>query len=328
MKKILITGITGQLGRALIKRLPETNRPVVCFIRKPEDQYSIDLSGCKVLNADITDRDGLFKHIQKLRGEIDTVVHMATVGLGSLERDLLSTIYRGSINIYDFANEIQCPKFIYFSSIAAAGWVPPGRDYIDESYIPRKRRLCTFGKTKFDTERKLLHLARGSFTKVIVLRPGNIYGPPKLSFIKFVVELLREKKRVFYHRAKKSVMWGPVYIDDVIDCVFKLLNEKSFNNRAYFLTGPEVVTLEDITRVISPLVNVPLRELELDTFGKLHFTARRTYDFIRALIGRPPFPNFVHSNERLQRDFGFIPKVTLAKGLPGTIDWALKKGVL
>lgn len=317
------------MGTALAERLAERRMPVVCFVRKPEDRHRPDLKDFKVLNADITERETVFRYRGDLDGKVGTIVHMASLGDSAPRRELFKTILKGTSDLYDFANEIRCPRFIYFSSILAAGWVPKGKQYVDEDYISSPRRLCYYGKMKLEAERKLIGSSRINFTKTVVLRPGNIYGRPKLSFVKFIVGLLKGRNKVFYQRAKDSVMWAPVHTQDVIDCIFMLLGKKSFNNQVYFLTSQEIAALKDICRIISGTIDFPLSEMDqLNPREKGELALHRAIDTLRSILGRPSFPNFIYSNEKMKKDFGFVPKVNLEEGIAETIRWAKKEGLL
>ena len=326
---ILITGITGQLGMALSKRLNERKERVVCFIRKPRNEYPRDFGGLELLEADLTDRRAVFAYAKQLKDRIGTVVHMAGLPDGHPRKVLRENIYEASISMYEFANEIGCPKFIYLSSILAAGPVPHDRAFIDEGFDPPSSRLCYFGKMKLKTEKKLKELSDHSMTKTVMIRPGNIYGQPKLSFIKFVSRLIMKRNRVFYQRAKRSAMWSPVHTQDVIDCIFRLLDESAFDGKTYFLTAGRKVTLEEVTGIICDALGVPLADMEeLTSFEKGHLALRKAIDFCRGLSGRPSFPDYVYSNDSIRRDLGFLPKVGLRDGIIETVDWAKNEGLL
>lgn len=328
MKRILITGITGELGSALARRIKTSRIPATCLIRNSTKKTLTGLDGCEILNVDITNREDIFKNSAALRGKIDTIVHLASARAGFPKKEIHDTIYNGSVNLYDLAEDIKCRKYLFFSSILAAGWAPHGIGCIDEKFTPSKERLSYFGKIKLETEKKLLELSKDGFTKIIILRPGNIYGPPKMSFISFIVEILKKRKKIFYQRAKNSVMWTPIYIQDVIDCVFRLLEEDAFNNETYFLTGSEIATVERLSSIVSNAIGIRLENLEIPSCEKWRLSLRIALDSLRGFVGRPSFPNFIYSSKKITDDFGFIPKVNLTDGIPLTIEWASKRGLI
>ena len=108
-KQILVTGITGQLGSALSRRIIAQGRKCAVFLRREGNPYAVDLKHFKVFTADITKRESLFTHANELRGKVDTIIHMASARGSSGKKLLFDNIVCGSVNLYEFANEIRCP---------------------------------------------------------------------------------------------------------------------------------------------------------------------------------------------------------------------------
>jgi nucleoside-diphosphate-sugar epimerase len=124
-------------------------------------------------------------------------------------------------------------------------------------------------------------------------------------------------------------MWSPVHTQDVLDCVFRLLEEQEFNNKTYFLAAGRKVTLEEITHIMCDILGVARSSMEeLSYFEKGHLALRRAVDSCREILGRPSFPDHAYSNEGLKRDFGFSPKVDLREGIKETIEWARRENKL
>ncbi len=328
---ILVTGITGELGRALRKRI-ETDFPgrqIFCFIRKPAGSYGTDWKGITPLEADLTCRSALFAHAAALSGRIDTLIHMASVRDKAPQRQLQACIFDGTRDLYEFAAQIGCPKFLFLSSILAAGWVYPHEKPLEENAPAQENRLCAFGKMKRATENWLLERAASHSPKVTVLRLGNVYGEPKLSFIAFVASLLRQNRTVFYRRAKDSVMWSPIHTQDVIDALFLLTRQRSFTNRVYFLTGAQQLNLAQLAGLVAP--ELGLRTDTLDSLKGAHkaeYAIRRLYDLARRATGRPSFPDFRFCTRRIQDELGFTARCPLEEGIPETIRWARRDGLL
>lgn len=326
---MLITGITGELGSALAEVLLERNVPTACIIRKDRGEYGLNLGCFRVFKADITDREGLFECVDKLRGKVSAVVHMASARRDRSESELYKTIVDGTLHLYDFAMEVGCTKFLYFSSTFAAGGVPRGLSYIDETFTPKKNRLGYFGRMKLVAEEELLSLSKDNITKVIILRAGNIYGPPtKLSFIRIVADIINKRDKVLYHRAKHSVIWSPIFIQDAIELILKLLNEKEFNNQVYFLTGSEVVELDLLIKILMDEMRIPGKDMELGFGTKCQFILKKLVDYFRYAVNSPSFPNSVYSNNKLMNDFGFTPKIGVREGVVFTYRWARANGMI
>lgn len=328
MSCALFTGMTGQLGMPLSKRLREEKIPVACIVREGSAVPGGRLDGFSVLRADIRDREAVRALAGGLRGNVGVLVHMASVGPGSSREDLFKTIVSGTLNVYDLARETGCPRFLFLSSIAAGGWARRGEGAIDESTRIDGSRLAYFGRMKLEAERLLFERARSGGPAVTAIRIGNVYGPPKLSFIKTVASILKERNRIYYHRAKDSIPWAPVYIGDVLDCIMALVKRDPYDNRAYYLTGPDRPTLGELCRAVSDAAGISLRGLDLDAVAGAHLAVRRAIDAVRAASGRPSFPDMVFSTERIRADLGIEPKTRLSDKLRPTVEWALSEGLL
>src|SRR3989338_11379694 len=108
----LITGITGELGTALVENLIERKIPAVCIVLKDEKDYDLNLSHFKILKADITDKGSLLKYAQELKGNVHTLIHMASARRDRPENEQYKSIVEGSLYLYDFAKEIGCQKYL------------------------------------------------------------------------------------------------------------------------------------------------------------------------------------------------------------------------
>ncbi|GEM_PF-5927856 len=325
MNDVLFTGITGRLGIPLQGALRKRGISVACIIRRDAKEYACDLGGFKLLRADIASKESMAGIEGEIKGKVETTVHMATVGINSREEDMRKTIVEGSANVFRCAESSGCRNFLYLSSIAAAGWALPGEGPIDERSAIDKRRLGRFGRMKREAEERLLGMSGRSAMKTIVLRLGNVYGPPtKLSFVKPIWEMLKRRDRLYYNRIKNSCMWSPVYIDDVIDCILMLIERGLFSDGVYFLTGDENPRVEAIAGMMAAMISIRIEDMRLRRRDLAYFSLRKLPDLVRGCLRNPSFPDFAYSNERLKKVLGYIPKVGLEDGLKRTLKWAIE----
>lgn len=111
MSKILVTGASGLIGRAMAVSLAE-NHEVVCMSR---NHPGLDLPWAR-------GEFGSFEDLQKLNGEnIEAVVHLAAVTGGCLERDGVMVNVEGTRCLMRYLMDHGCKKFVNASSIAAIG---------------------------------------------------------------------------------------------------------------------------------------------------------------------------------------------------------------
>lgn len=171
---VLVTGATGFIGLALVKRLSAAGLRVRCFARPGSDVSRLP-PGVEVCRGDLL--DGLsFETAMKGVGR---VWH-----LGALVRPRGFLVSRkkqveafNSLNaaatgrLALAAARAGVKRFIYFSSIAALG---PGENLRDDS---PPRPVTLYGRSKLAGETALKEAAGATGLNYIILRPSMIYGP-------------------------------------------------------------------------------------------------------------------------------------------------------
>ena len=112
MSKILVTGASGFIGRALATSL-SAQHDVVCMSRNNPE---VDLQWVR---GDF----GVFEDLLQLKGlPIDAVVHLAAVTSGCTERTAMMVNVEGPRCLMRYLMDAGCRKFVMASSIAAVGF--------------------------------------------------------------------------------------------------------------------------------------------------------------------------------------------------------------
>lgn len=112
MGKILVTGASGLIGRAMVADLNDTHDVVALSRRRPgpEDPWI----------------QGSFAHFEDLftldDHAFDAVIHLAAVTGGCAERDGILVNVEGTRCLMRYLSERGCRKFVLASSIAAVGF--------------------------------------------------------------------------------------------------------------------------------------------------------------------------------------------------------------
>jgi len=112
MSAILLTGASGFIGKALATSLARTHEVIAISRRKP------DVAGITWLRGEF----GSFEDLRALGArKIDTVVHLAAVTGGCLERDGVLVNVEGTRCLMRALMDRGCNKFVMASSIALIG---------------------------------------------------------------------------------------------------------------------------------------------------------------------------------------------------------------
>lgn len=147
--KVLITGCNGFVARNVIRELSHQYD----FIGIGRAERAV-MQGIPYIQTDISCRTKLFEKIKEQYSNIDIMIHAAAVG-NDVER-LYQVNCLGTQNMVDLANELNCKKFIYISSIPVIGF--PTQIPITESHSVNP--LTIYHYTKYFGELIVMQLKK------------------------------------------------------------------------------------------------------------------------------------------------------------------------
>ncbi|MEO5640670.1 MAG: NAD-dependent epimerase/dehydratase family protein [Sphingomicrobium sp.] len=200
--RIIVTGVGGFVGRALVERLVPVHE-VVGIDTAPMP------AGCRAVIGDLTDRAVLDAAFE---GGCDAVVHLATVPGGAAEADpaLARRInLDATFDLADGASAAGCGRFLFASSIAVFG--DPLPDHVDDD-TPLAPRLL-YGAHKAIAEAWLATLSRrGSLDALSLRLPGIVARPRgsatmKSAFMSDLFHALRAGERFTVPVSPGATMW-------------------------------------------------------------------------------------------------------------------------
>ncbi|ALG08573.1 SDR family oxidoreductase [Kibdelosporangium phytohabitans] len=184
--KLLLTGVTGQLGTAIAELAPERGAQVVPLVRRarsgkvPFARVFPSLAGAAV-TGDI--RDPLLglpdKDISELADTVDAVVNLAgDTNWAGFGRDLYAANVMGARNGYELVRELQKRSgrrilYTYASSIFVAGGAL-GR--IAEGPLSPDRHRTAYEHSKWLAERELDLLHKPGDPDVLIARVAALLG--------------------------------------------------------------------------------------------------------------------------------------------------------
>lgn len=305
--RILITGATGFVGRALITRAASTGEHQLrCVIRRG---VAPDLPGVEIVN--VPEIGAETQWAAPLRG-VDCVVHLAAKvhDLKAHGPDSLDA-YRavntaGTVNLARQAAGAGVKRFIFLSSIKVNG--EEGRFRETDPAAP----VDSYGTSKHEAEIELARLARTTPMEVVVVRPPLVYGPGvKANFRSLMRAVARGVPLPFGAvRNKRSF----VAVDNLVDFILVCASHAGAANETFFVSdGEDLSTTELLRRVARALGTTPrlLRVPPTILMGLATILGRRTA--MRRLLGTLQV-DISKAHERL----GWSPPVSIDEGLRRT----------
>ena len=307
MKKILITGSLGVIGRILVQFLKEKNYEII--------NTDIVVKDCSdYVRADVTSFEDLYKIFKK--GNIDAVIHMAgEVGRMVGEEHPQKMIYVNDIGVLNIAKlclEYDC-RLVYFSTSEIYGHILDREIPVKEEDLEKigSPFITTniYALSKLFGESIVKHYVDNYNLNAVAIRPFMIYGvgeyPSKYrsAISNFVYNALTDKKLIVHSGGIRA--W--CYISDFVEGV-RLVMEHPFSGKyeAFNIGSDEYYTMEEVARMIIEETNKESNQIK---------------------VIEPPnkFMSLVKkaSIEKI-RSIGYEPKVSLKEGIRNVIEWQIK----
>lgn len=239
--KVLLTGLTGYVGKRLIPALIELNHEVLCAVR---DINRVDVSPKILEKITLVEVDFLIPEtIKKLPKDIDAAYYLIHSMAASTKSfyELESSCAR---NFRDYMNETQVQHVVYLSGL-----------------INNEKRLSEHLASRKNVEEILLS---GKYNTT-VLRAGIIVGSGSASFE--IIRDLVEKVPLMVTPKWTETRTQPIAIRDIISYLSKVLFQKECMNKSFDIGGPEVLTYKEMLMQYAEVRGLKRRIYSIPLFG-------------------------------------------------------------
>ncbi len=326
MKKVLVTGGGGFVGKAIVKMIVARGDEVLVVGRHRYNE--VETLGARCVVGDIRDGDFL---INATKG-VDAVFHVAALaGIWGSWSDYHSINVIGTENVITACLKNAVPSLIYTSTPSV---VFNRTDILsgDESLPYPDTFLCNYAKSKVIAETKVL-AANNHSLSTCALRPHLIWGPGDPHLIPRLLKkgLNGELKRVGGGINRVDIS----YVDNVghahLLAEENLATSKSAAGKAYFVSQGEPVNLWDWINDLFQQVGIkPV--IKKVPFG-VAYSAGALLELIHSLCMKDKEPRMTRflaeqlakshyfSTEAIERDLGYTPIVSTADGIVKLVSW-------
>jgi uncharacterized protein YbjT (DUF2867 family) len=245
---ILLTGATGTVGSALLRRLTAEPRRVRCLVRDPR-RLGDQRVRVQIALGDLADPPS-FRNA--LRG-VDTVIHLAAAIRDQPRASIEELNAVATLRLVRAAERAGAKRFVFFSAMSAT--------HHSRTRFFRAKALAT-------------QAVHASGLEATVFSPSIVYTPgdPWLTLL----------ERFSYLPAlpvsgSGDALFQPIWAEDVADCVMAALSNGGDAASDVELAGPQTLSYDDIVRLVLrasgrrrrllhvplPLVRASLRLLRL-----------------------------------------------------------------
>ncbi|MEA2397141.1 MAG: hypothetical protein QOK25_697 [Thermoleophilaceae bacterium] len=216
---ILLTGATGNMGSALLRRLTASGERVRCLVREPR-RLGPDRVRVQIALGDLAE-PASFRNA--LRG-VDTVVHLAAAIRDQPRASLEELNAVATLRLLRAAERTGVERFVFASALGASLHGP-----------------ARFFRAKALAERAV----EESPLRTIVFAPSIVYSPrdPWIRLLERM-SLLPAMPISGSGRAE----YQPIWADDAAACVMAALEGNGQPRERYELAGPERLSYDEIAR--------------------------------------------------------------------------------
>ncbi len=311
-KKYLVTGGTGFIGSALVRRLVKEGHEVRVLdndLRGVSARLSDVSDQIEKIQADIRDAQA----VQDACKGVDSVCQLAylngTEYFYTMPELVLDIGVKGMINVLDGCIKESVKELILASSSEVYQTPPklPADETVPLSVPDPLNPRYSYGGGKIISELMAINYGRKHFDKVIIFRPHNVYGPDMgwehviPQFVLRMKELKDKNKQIkFPIQGTGEESRAFVFIDDFVDGLLIAI-EKGEHLGIYNIGTMEEVTIKQVALGVG---NYFGRELDIIP-GDLAKggTLRRCPDITKL------------------KKLGYTPKIPFKEGLKITAKW-------
>lgn len=298
--RILVTGASGFIGKALCGELLQRGHEVVALVRRAGSEPA----GTRAVHGDLADVAALRAALARDRPE--AIVHLAAeiasqrserrlreVNVAGTERLLGAVLAQAEVD------PASGPRFVFVSTVVTGD--AHGELLSEDRPLPVS---TPYGRTKQEGERLVL----GSGLPAVVIRPSHVYGPGGW-YAEELVHRLRQPGR-FAVVGRGENLWDVVHVDDVVAALI-LAVERAPAGSVYHVADDEPITFYDF-------MSLTARELGVGPPRRLPVV------LARAVAGANAIDAVVRSarssNAKLKRELGWRPRFAGAReGVPDAV---------
>lgn len=317
--RVFLTGGTGYIGGALVRRLTADGHDLHCLVRTSSDTTALLRLGAHLYVGDVRRRLSMREGMSGA----DVVIHAAAeLDLQAPSARMEAINVHGSENVASLAYKLGVGRLLSISSMAQFGGSPDDGTPATEETPPR-RPPTRYGATKHAGQLAIRAWAERGL-RVNTVYPSLVYGPPgKRDGANGLLRALARRRFPLLVSPARRSCW--IFVDDLVDGVTRLL-ERAEPGRDYLMTG-DVASARQIADQVSALAGVrpprfavPARFLWLVTLPFPFLLPKRmAREQLRSLDR-----HWIFDDSRARRELDWYPR-PLAEGLPPTVEYLLRQ---
>ena len=316
MKKVLVTGATGFLGKYVVKELVEHGYQVRAFGRNSKVGRSLENSSVSFFQGDLTKADDV---LEACKG-MDLVVHAGALSTvwGPWE-DFYQANVLGTKYVLEACRQAGIQRLVYVSSpsIYAA---PKDQLGIKESDAPEENNLNNYIRSKLASEKLFKDYPD---VPSIILRPRGLFGIGDTSILPRVINLSQKIGIPLIGDGRQ--LMDMTCVENVALAIRLAIETPKAKGEVYNITNGEPRTFRDLLEESLTGLGYPIkyRKLPAALLSGIASCLEFLYKTFN-LKGEPALTRYTYyllrysqtlDISKAERELGYHPKISISEGI-------------
>ena len=316
--KILVTGATGFLGGALVRRLVSSGHDVFALGRNQSVGRSL---GCEFRSIELSDAAAL---VAAHEG-IQTVFHCGALSAPwGRSEEFEKANFLGAANVLLACKANAVARLIHVSTPSIYFRHGDGMNVREDAPLPLP--VNDYARTKLAAEK----LVRAGNLPHVILRPRAIFGPGDRTILPRLIRAMQRGRLKVIGTGTNITDLS--YIDNVVDALILAGTADSHvEGNIYNITNGEPLPLWDLVKELSIMLNLKLRPGRVPRSLGIFLAGAMELAHHVFRIEKEPFMTrygvgVLTANQTLdisaaKRDLGYEPQISVREGLRRFAEW-------
>ena len=316
MKKVLVTGATGFLGKYVVKELVEHGYQVRAFGRNSKVGRSLENSSVSFFQGDLTKADDV---LEACKG-MDLVVHAGALSTvwGPWE-DFYQANVLGTKYVLEACRQTGIQRLVYVSSpsIYAA---PKDQLAIKESDAPEDNKLNNYIRSKLASEKLFKDYPD---VPSIILRPRGLFGIGDTSILPRVINLSQKLGIPLIGDGRQ--LMDMTCVENVALAIRLAIEAPEAKGDIYNITNGEPRTFRDLLEESLTGLGYPIkyRKIPATLLSGIASSLEFLYKTLN-LKGEPALTRYTYyllrysqtlDISKAEKELGYHPKISISEGI-------------